>query len=347
MERQSNMQGGRIQWIDLAKGAVIFLVIIGHTVNRDTYGNLVRAAIFSFHMPFYFILSSMTFRFSRDMDAFRRNTVRAAKHLLMPVAAIVAVMIVWSIILDPSLLTSPGFWHEKLYTVVLGSGINQTYGDIDVYRLGMPWFFLALFFGRTVFDYLQLHFEKRQLIVVCWIVSSVGVLFKSFTYLPLSLDIAMACMPFFHAGHALKGYDFNKKPIVRALGWALVWAFTLWLAYPRLDKWTYLELACRRYPLYPLCFLTAFAGTMAVCHVSAVTVKLGAVLKPLLYVGRNSIYLLIVHSVDEFCYALWAEPNRQFVEAGKRVLVDLAMFAALMIVMTAWRAIRRKPEEKR
>ena len=346
MERQSNRQGGRVRWIDLAKGAVIFLVIIGHTVNRDTYGNLVRAAIFSFHMPFYFILSSMTFRYSRNMAEFRRNTIRAAKHLLLPVAAIVVACSVGAILRDHSLLTSADYWQKRLYTVVIGSGINQKYADIEVPLIGIPWFFYALFLGRTAFDYLQLQFSREKLIVATAIVSLIGVLFKSYGYLPFSLDIALACMPFFYVGMMLKEYDFSKKPLLRALGWALVWALTLWLAYPRLEKWTYLELAVRRYPLYPISFLTAVAGTMVACHISVAVDRLGAVMAPLAYIGRHSMLLLAVHCLDDFWDRFWITPDRQFVEAGKKVLADLVVFAALMIVMTAWRAIRRRPEGK-
>ena len=338
---------GRVRWIDLAKGLVIFLVIVGHTVNRDTNGNLVRAAIFSFHMPFYFILSSLTFRYSRDMAAFRRNTIRAAKHLLIPVAFVVVACTVWMILRDRSLLTSVDFWQKRLYTVVIGSGINQKYADIEVPLIGIPWFFYALFLGRTAFDYLQLQFERQKLIVACAVISAVGVLFKSYGYLPFSLDIAMACMPFFYAGMMLKDCDFSRKPLLKALGWALAWALTLWLTYPKLEKWTYLELAVRRYPLYPISFLTAVAGTMVACHAAALADRLGAVVSPLVYVGRHSMILLIVHCLDDFWDFFWANPDRQFVAAGRRIACDLIVFAAAMIAVTAWRAVRRSSEGKR
>lgn len=49
----------RIEWIDCAKGIAMFLVILGHTVSSDwsSIEKLIRAVIFSFHMPLFFILS--------------------------------------------------------------------------------------------------------------------------------------------------------------------------------------------------------------------------------------------------------------------------------------------------
>lgn len=49
----------RFDWLDIAKGIAILLVIAGHTVNNPS---LTRQVIFSFHMPLFFILAGYTFR---------------------------------------------------------------------------------------------------------------------------------------------------------------------------------------------------------------------------------------------------------------------------------------------
>ena len=69
--------GKRIEWIDIAKGMTILLVIVGHTV---TNGTVVRDAIFSFHMPLFFILAGYTFR-EKDWKALLCASV---KRLLIP-----------------------------------------------------------------------------------------------------------------------------------------------------------------------------------------------------------------------------------------------------------------------
>jgi hypothetical protein len=53
------MRSKRLDWIDIAKGIAIILVIVGHTVPNPSP---LRHAIFSFHMPVFFILAGYTFR---------------------------------------------------------------------------------------------------------------------------------------------------------------------------------------------------------------------------------------------------------------------------------------------
>lgn len=53
------MGNKRLDWIDIAKGIAMILVIVGHTVPNPSP---LRHAIFSFHMPVFFILAGYTFR---------------------------------------------------------------------------------------------------------------------------------------------------------------------------------------------------------------------------------------------------------------------------------------------
>lgn len=53
------MGSKRLDWIDIAMGIAIILVIVGHTVPNPSP---LRHAIFSFHMPVFFILAGYTFR---------------------------------------------------------------------------------------------------------------------------------------------------------------------------------------------------------------------------------------------------------------------------------------------
>jgi fucose 4-O-acetylase-like acetyltransferase len=54
-----NYSTERIEWIDIAKGIGIMLVVIGHLISRDSY---LGQFIGSFHMPLFFLLSGMCFR---------------------------------------------------------------------------------------------------------------------------------------------------------------------------------------------------------------------------------------------------------------------------------------------
>ena len=48
----------RIEYIDIAKGIGMILVVIGHCINDKTFPG---TWIYSFHMPLFFVLSGLCF----------------------------------------------------------------------------------------------------------------------------------------------------------------------------------------------------------------------------------------------------------------------------------------------
>lgn len=56
-----NLSHNRIEWLDVAKGIVIILMVVGYTGLPRAIGNI----IFAFHMPFFFMASGLTTRFDR------------------------------------------------------------------------------------------------------------------------------------------------------------------------------------------------------------------------------------------------------------------------------------------
>jgi fucose 4-O-acetylase-like acetyltransferase len=69
----------RINWIDIAKGIGIFLVVLGHT------GIPVKLSywIYSFHMPLFFFISGMCFDISK-YQSFKSILLKKSKTLLLP-----------------------------------------------------------------------------------------------------------------------------------------------------------------------------------------------------------------------------------------------------------------------
>lgn len=58
----SSVSTKRIEYIDIAKGIGIILVVMGHTIGTEV---LVGSWIFSFHMPLFFFLSGLCFNDER------------------------------------------------------------------------------------------------------------------------------------------------------------------------------------------------------------------------------------------------------------------------------------------
>lgn len=333
----------RVRWIDYAKGIAILATILGHTVEFGVNGSHVRGLIFSFHMPLFFILSMVTYRCSESMEEFRAKTKKAFRHLIIPAIVVFVILVILECVKNPQVITSLGYWREKLYTFVYASGVETGYSGVNVGAIGMIWFFFALFIGRTIFDYLHLKIQNDTCLFILSCISCMfGIILGQIQWLPFSMDIALAIMPFFFWGYHMKKMDVTDRPWKKFLFWGIVWIALYLLGEPNYEIRSYLELACRRYTLFPLCFVAAIAGTMMISEASVICDRFHILSKPMTYLGRNSLYMLCVHAIDTYWSFLWYVEGHQFVSAAKRELTDLAAFVIVMLVMFLYKKVKQR-----
>ena len=326
----------RIDWIDCAKGYAILLVIIGHTVS-----GVLRGAIFSFHMPLFFILSSITFRCSSSREQFIQKAKKAFRHLILPAVAIyllrTIVFVIQNITEFFSLQYVIQYAFHRVLTFVLASGVDITMNGVFIESLGIPWFLIALFLGRTLFDYLQFNLKRTALIISCAALSVAGVILGQLQWLPLSLDVVLAILPFFLIGNLLQGKPLNSYVLRNTLVYAVTWAGTLLLSFA--FSRNYLELAARRYTLYPLCYVTAVSGTLALAGFSILSLKLGKIIQPLLILGKHSLVMLFIHCMDYLWEPFFTAGN-PLLDACLITIADVIVFSVTMQLFRLFSAHR-------
>jgi len=322
----------RIDWLDIAKGLTILLVIIGHSV-----GELLRDVIYSFHMPLFFVLSCVTYNLSTNDEEYMKNSEKAFSRLFLAAVGIYVFRTVISIIRDFTNILSFTFYEWKQYwaniinVFVGGSGLPITIGDTKIAAIGIPWFLMALFFGRTLFDYLHLKLSNKHFCISIALCSVIGVSIGRLQWLPFSFDIALAVQPLFMFGQWLKRYDMENKAVKTFIVSAVIWSALFGFLDFVIDS--YLNLACRKYPSFPLCYACAIAGTMLVASFSQGVTKFKYLCKPIKYLGKNSLIMLWVHSFDHYYYFVYEVTEYDLVNAFIRVGVDLSVFALVMILI--------------
>lgn len=333
----------RIQWIDFAKGIAILATIVGHTVEYGIKGSYVRGMIFSFHMPLFFILSMVTYKNAESINELTRKAKKAFFHLIMPAIIVFFIYSVFQCMQDFQLIGSLAYWKEKLYTFVFASGVSLEYGGTEIKPIGMLWFFFALYLGRVIFDYLYLNIrEISRLFIVTCICGIFGVILGQTQWLPFSMDISLAVQPFLLWGYSMKKKNMNVRPVERMFIWGILWVVLFFLIAPDYNNRTYLELACRRYPLFPICYIGAIAGTMAVSYFSALCSRFRKIFLPLIFIGKNSLYMFCAHALDSWIRNLWYIENHQFISAIRRCLVDVVIFCGIMLMIYIFRKLNRK-----
>lgn len=192
--------------------------------------------------------------------------------------------------------------------------------------MGMFWFLIVLFLGRSLFDYLHLKLNNKASVVAIVVCTLLGIAVGKFQWLPFSFDLACAVMPFFYFGNYLKSIDMQKKQILFGSASFIIWIGTLIMCYK--FKNNYMELACRRYTLFPVCYITAIAATMFVGYFSVIVSKL-KIMKPVMYIGKNSMYMLWVHIMDYVVQFAWKRTGNNFINAALRIIIDIVLFLVL------------------
>lgn len=318
---------GRVDWVDMAKGIAILLVIVGHTDY-----SILRHFIFSFHMPLFFILSGYTFRCSKSVEELGIKTKKAFRHLVVPgVVLVIAIKFLNFFINDHdgSLLQ---YILQSLISLLFYSGVEAQFAGHTINGIGVAWFFVAFFLSRTLYDYLHLKLGRGARLAVVIILTLVGVIVTKWTWLPLSLDISLAALVFIETGHQLANskryetYD-TKRLIVNTICW---WVGVLMILYISHNS---LGMAVRRYPLFPLCYVIAFIGTFAICDISKLLVKTDWIRKPICTIGEFSFDLLCVHILD----VLWMPFLEQSVHntillTTVRVLLDISLSFIYLLI---------------
>lgn len=134
----NKIQYSRIEWIDIARGITMFLVVIGHTI----YHPLIRGLIFSFHMPLFFIFSGALMSFSSNYFKWARTVCRLLRSLVMPgfvsyIFCIILMDLIWKHRLSHSI-------RDIFETLLFSSGVSV----YDIEPIGMVWFLLYYFGGE-------------------------------------------------------------------------------------------------------------------------------------------------------------------------------------------------------
>lgn len=186
------MEKKRIEFIDLAKGICILMVIIGHITP------IPIPAFQSLRMPLYFILSGLFFK---DYGGMLQLIVKKANKILIP-------------FLFFYLLGYLFFYTAE--TLVPGLVQTEATGIFDVFTQrqffnGPIWFLLALFWANILFCIISLNLKQEwQRCIAVMIVGAGGIMLSLYKiFLPCNFDSAMTALPFFYFGYILK-----KTPIL-------------------------------------------------------------------------------------------------------------------------------------
>lgn len=183
------MSSQRIEFIDLAKGVCIILVVLSHCHVNIPFLNYIR-------MPLYYLLSGLFFK---QYEGFIGFTIRKVNKILIPFLFFYTVSFLLYKVIS---IYAPG--------IKINSAVEQFYYLDPLYSrlcFNNPlWFLISLFTVNIIFYVLQIAKCRKWIIgafaIICVVASP---LLKPFEMqLPLYLYKTIHFFPFFYLGYLLK-----------------------------------------------------------------------------------------------------------------------------------------------
>ena len=282
------MANNRIVWLDIGKVIAIVCVVLGHSIIG--LDSPIKHAIFSFHMPLFFIYAGITLR----PKPIRTVLQTSAKRLLVPffLLYIICAMLV---LLKWNSVSFEGI--SKLGFMLLFSSA-VTVKPWGFPAIGMIWFLMVLFISRMIINALLLICEKHDIGLVAQLVfylcaTAIGIIISRYMFLPLSFDLVpLACL-FVFLGYAAKKIDL----IDVLLSWPyfiislMVWLVSL--------QFCWFSMGDRMFQFAPLAIIGALSATILVSKISSVIEGHFAHLSSVLaFLGVNSLLIFALHCVE-------------------------------------------------
>ena len=283
-------QYGRIEYIDLAKGLCIILVVMFHCdiyfFHKEYMFNTMIGN--TFRMPLYYFLSGLFFKTYRGFFDF---TLKKTNKLLIPFCF----FYVCTAVLIPLIL-------QRCNINVGVKSVIGWHSFIDFYYekfTNIPlWFLLSLFEANIIFYFCLIcvrkcinSFKVTVLGLLMFIIGFIGLyLGRVNINLPMFVDTTMTTLPFFAIGYIFRIYSNILIKNKYDKYWPLFVLFLVGITYGLSGGETmFIE---NKFDINPFVFyIRGITGTLCILYLSKAIVRLPFIS----YIGRYSIMILLTH----------------------------------------------------
>ncbi len=273
----------RIAYIDVAKGIVIFLMVVGHSYSKP---NNIITYIYSFHMPFFFLISGVLYGYRvQNGGHLILNFNRKVKTLLLP-------YVIWGALYKLFLAVFQIIGGGRVSDTLLKNG-----KEFIELKSGAMWFLPVMFIAFLIF--LFIYKMKKVGYVIFVVIMFIGMLAPE-TNNPY-LDALYRA--FVGSGFIVIGFYGCKVFQYRMSGPALgvLFAINLFLVFIN-GK---VDLLTRVFHNYILYVIVACVGSyLLLSFARLLTEHLGSKkwVEKIEYAGKSSIEILCLHMfVIEVC----------------------------------------------
>ncbi len=337
----------RIEWIDIAKGIGIILVIAGHTISLQ-----YSQCLYTFHLPLFFFLSGLVFN-QKKYERFFFLFGQKSQQILLPWLAFFLVGLLVCLLIPD--------WRDALSVRQMLIDLYTT--NTNNIQNSSIWYLVCLFVTFCVFWFVN-KIKRNKLTITLLIIIAICLLWQKEVLLyvshniveipcdrlPFKIDSASVACVFFAV--AAWNKDKIKEIFLRNYSWwMLIVSSIVFVVIAILNGWTNLNsLDFGR--IRPLFYPIAFTGIVLVCFISKKIAELNnSQIKrwltmygecSLLIFGLQSIfirlYLYTFNKIENLNMELYMD-NQKIHQIGSFVVVA---FVVSPLLILARNRIKRK-----
>lgn len=280
----------RFDDIDILRGIGIIIMVMGHV----GFSGIFDVWIHSYHMPLFFVISGYFFKITESFSI-KSLVYKKFKSLIVPYLSFGLLhYFLWLIFF----MDSESVWYAPLLRLF-------TFNTEKLPIAGALWFFTALFFCEIFYNFIVYYVKKSIVADFVILVLSLGTsLITTLTEfrLPLTIDIALSCLIYYHIGRYLRKVTDNfelrekcknhcVKTIVVAVALMIV---NIVLSFCN----GYVNIKMGWHAVIPLTWINALIGisSLYLCSVF-IDHKVKYIKEILVFIGRNSIVYLCLNQL--------------------------------------------------
>lgn len=214
------MEKKRLSWVDVTKGFLMILVVIGHYPGQLDFP--LAKYIYWFHMPAFFILSGMFFKPILEKGITKQAIHKRFMQLIVPYLFFLVTITVIRYGMEIGSGNMDVSWYlNDLWTLVIGGRFARG-------AYGVFWFVTTLFFTYLFFIWMTKYFNRvKQLTIltVFYLIAHLESLYvmqviggapdKASQTIPMmwNIDVALMAVVYFSLGYYMKNIWMNvTKP---------------------------------------------------------------------------------------------------------------------------------------
>lgn len=302
--RQKNVNN--IGMFDLSRGLLMLFVVLGHSVSMffeykegdvDTYlllFPLMIAKILSYGLiPAFFMMSGYGFRKQKIKKCVKSQAHYLLKPYLYVAVAVTIIAVLKKIVMGRPVLDGlryqsfPFLLGLPCYGKIPGTGL-------DCARIGFMWFFVTLALAWISLNFIfQLKNEILRVGIVV-LLAILGVQIPAYGFIPFCYAQAMCCIAYLYIGYRIKKSKVLLRKIPLYVYAILGIVLCCIIPFGKIDV---------SQNVWKLNFLDYIASCIAGVLMFKVLVSFdrfeGRCAEFLRVLGRNSLYILCVHAVED------------------------------------------------